>query len=392
MVSRKKGINKKVKIGANIRIYESTPSGIQNFIRGLFTTLITKYPTYEFTFFSTGKKQFEKKASYVTAKSSIISFIRKINPLLVNIFFDNLYILKLIYPAKLNIFIGSSYILPLFKPRNTKYITIIYDLSYLRYEHTPFKLYLNLVMYMKCVVPLVLKRADVIVVPSHFVKYEIEKKYHTSAEKLVVVYGGRDEYFHQITDKKKYDELRRKYLISEEYCFTNATNHERKNITGLVEAFRMITDKKIELIITGLLPESAIIELKNHINRQGLQKRVKFLGFVTKEDLRLLYSNARVFIFPSFEEGFGFPVLEAAACGCLPICSDTGSLPELIGQKQLTFNPRNVQSITRKINTVLSLTEKEYADELARVVSYTKQFTWSNTAEQYHRLFQKLLV
>lgn len=383
---------KKSRIGVNIRIYEEKPSGIQNFIRSLFTELIKTYPEYQFIFFSTGKKKIEQAATYITGKSIIISLLKKIDPLLVNIFFDNLYILKLIFRQKLNIFIGSSYIVPLIKPKNVKYIPIIYDLSYLTYKHNPFNLYLNLVMYMKLLMPFILKRANAVVVPSLYVKQMIKKKYNTNDNKIVVIYGGRDEYFYKIKDEKKFDALRKKYGISNDYCFTNATNHERKNIHGLIDAFSRI-DKlsEFQLIITGLLPETATVELKDYIHRHNLDKKIKYLGFVTKEDLRTLYSYAKIFIFPSFEEGFGLPVLESASCGCLPICSDTGSLPEITGNKKLLFNPRDINSIVQKINEVLLLNQFNYNIELAIVQKHINKFTWQKAAKEYNYLFQKMM-
>lgn len=383
---------KKSRIGVNIRIYEEKPSGIQNFIRSLFTELIKTYPEYQFIFFSTGKKKIEQAATYITVKSIIISLLKRINPLLINIFFDNLYILKLIYRQKLDIFIGSSYIVPLIKPKNVKYIPIIYDLSYLNYKHNPFNLYLNLVMYMKLVIPFILKRADAVVVPSLYVKNEIKKRYNTQDSKIIVIYGGRDEYFYKIKDEKKIDTLRKKYGIYREYCFTNTTNPERKNIYGLIDAFVKI-DKftQYQLIITGLLLEDKTKELKDYINRFGVAKKIKFLGFVPKEDLRILYSNAKIFIFPSFEEGFGFPVLEAVSCGCLSICSDTGSLPEIIGNKKLLFNPRDIKSIVQKINEVLLLNQSNYNTELAIIQKHINKFIWEKAAKEYNDLFQKMM-
>jgi len=393
MGSLSKGVEKKKsRIGVNIRIYEEKPSGIQNFIRFLFTELIKTYPEHQFIFFSTGKKKIEQTAIYITSNSIIISLLKKINPLLINIFFDNLYILKLICRQKLDIFIGSSYIVPLIKPKNVKYIAVIYDLSYLNYKHNPFNLYLNLVMYMKLFIPFILKRADSIVVPSLYVKQMIKKKYNTNDNKIVIIYGGRDEYFYKIKDEKKFETLRKRYNISREYCFTNTTNIERKNIYGLIDAFVKI-DKytQYQLIITGLLLEDKIKELKDYINRFGVDKKIKFLGFVPKEDLRILYSNAKIFIFPSFEEGFGFPVLEAVSCGCLSICSNTGSLPEIIGNKKLLFNPRDINSIVQKINEVLLLNQFNYNTELAIIQKHIKKFTWKKAVKEYNYLFQKMM-
>ncbi len=393
MASSKEDLAKnKPKIGVNIRIYEEKPSGIQNFIQGLFTELIQNYPQYQFIFFSTGKKKIEATAQYITAHSIFISILKRINPLLINIFFDNLFVLKLMLSQKLSIFIGPCYILPIMKPKNMKYITVIYDLSYLTYKHNPFNLYMNLVMYMKLNIPYILKRADAIVVPSQYVKNEIIKKYHTDSKKLTVIYGGKDEFFYRVKDDEKIKEIRKKYVFSGEYCFTNATNHERKNIFGLIAAFKNIKKfSDTQLIITGLLPDVTILELKDYIQKLNLNAKVRFFGFVSKDELRTLYSFAKIFIFPSFEEGFGLPILESASCGCLPICSNTGALPEIIGNKNLLFNPRDKNSITQKINQVLKLNQSEYKKELVIVEQHLQKFTWKRTAKEWAFLFNTLL-
>ena len=147
----------------------------------------------------------------------------------------------------------------------------------------------------------------------------------------------------------------------------------------------------MQLIITGLLPEKTIQELNDHVHKLQLDQQVKFLGFVSKEDLRILYSSAALFVFPSFEEGFGFPVIEAVLCGCLPICSNTGSLPEVIGNKNLTFNPWEIESITSKMNEVLRYSSSKYAHELLGVRKHVEKFTWEKTAEKFGAVLKKII-
>lgn len=385
-------VKTKIKIGVNIRIYEEIHSGIQNFITGLFNEL-SKNKKYDYLFFTTGKKRINKESTHILANSNLLHLINKFDPRLAKVFFDNLYVLKLIMSHRVKIFVSPSFILPLFKPKGVFYVTVIHDLSFLKYRHNPLKIYNNLVLYMKFLLPLVLKRADIVIVDSNYVKKEIKKEYpNINMGKIYVIYPGKNGFFYKIADKKNFTAVVEKFNISQEYCFTNATNHERKNIYGLIDAFSKINKfSQFQLVITGLLPETTILELKEYIHRLNLDNKIKFLGFVTNEELRILYSCAKIFIFPSFEEGFGLPVLESASCGCLPVCSNTGALPEVIGNKRLLFNPRDIQSIVQKINEILLFDEADYNRELAIVQKHIKKFTWEKAAKEYDHLFEKIM-
>ncbi len=377
----------KTLIGVNLRMMEEKPSGIQNYISGLFKELI-KNADLEFLFFSTGNKKIQEDLQHFKANSSIMNFLKRIDPRLANIFFDNFYILRFIKDFRVKIFLSPSFILPFFKPKGVKFIAVIHDLSFLSYKHNPFRIYMNLVMYMKTLMPFIIKKADFLVVDSIFTKKELEKVYKAESKKIKVIYPGRDNFFFPVKDEAAFLKLIKKYNLRKKFIFTTATNHERKNIFGLIDAFKEMKSTEYQLIICGLLPDFTVIKLQEYLEELNLTGKVKFLGFVSGEELRLFYSYARLFVFPSFEEGFGLPVLEAASCGCLPICSNTGALPEVIGDKELLFNPRNTLSITEKIEEVLSWPEEKYLLHLQKIKKHINQFSWQTAADQYLELFK----
>ena len=383
--------NSKPVVGVNIRIFEEKPSGIQNFIQGLFSQLVRE-KKYEYFFFTTGPKKIEETSKYINPNSWLLNVIKRIDRRLLNIFFDNIYVLKLIKSEKINIFIAPSFILPIFKPKGVYFVTVIHDLSFLTYKNNPFKIYMNLVMYMKTLMPFILKRADIVIVPSNYVKNEIKRIYKVNSDKIRVIYEGKDPFFYPNKDKNKFEEIKKQYNIGNNFLFTNATNQERKNVFGLIQAFTQINKyNQYQLAISGLLPEKNQRELEQYILNNNLTKKIKYLGYVSKEELRILYSFARLFIFPSFEEGFGLPILESSSCDCLPICSNTGSLPEVMGDRNLLFNPRDINSMTAKINEVLAWDDQTYTSNLKLVKTYTDKFSWEKTAEEYSQSFEKLI-
>lgn len=378
-------------IGINIRMLEETPSGIQNFISCLFREMSRRDIRYKYLFLSTGNNRIENvpfKDQYLKSDSLLMNLFEKIDHRLANIFFDNLYILKLIKDFQIKFFVSPSYILPIFKPKDVKFITVIHDLSFLKYKHNPLRIYMNLVMYMKIMMPGVLKRADLIIVPSSFVKKELEKIYHTDPLKIKIIYEGRDTFFHPVQDKKEFLKIQRKFKIENKYLFTIATNHERKNLLGLIKAFSVLKNRKdLQLVICGLLPDFAVENLKKEIKALNLEKEIKFLGFVSRDELRVLYSKALLFVFPSFEEGFGLPILESVSCGCLPVCSNTGSLPEVIGNRDLLFDPYNFKAMKNKIDEVLSWSKEKSAWHFKLVENHTGKFSWEKCAAQYLEIF-----
>lgn len=382
---------KKNIIGVNIRMLEERPSGIQNFIICLFKEMAKIDTGYKYFFLSTGNNRIEDvpfKNQYLKSNSWLMNLFEKIDHRLANIFFDNLYILKLIKDFQVKIFVSPSFILPIFKPQGVKFITVIHDLSFLKYKHNPFRVYMNLVMYMKIMMPGVLKKADLIIVPSGFVKKELERIYHIDSSKIKIIYEGGDAFFHPVKDKKEFFKIQTKFKIKEKYLFTTATNHERKNLFGFIKAFKVLKKREdLQLIICGLLPDFAVENLKKEIKALDLEEEIKFLGFVSRNELRVLYSNALLFVFPSFEEGFGLPILESVACGCLPVCSSTGSLPEVIGNRNLLFDPYDLKGMRDKIDEVLSWNKKKIARHLKSVENHTEKFSWRKCAEEYVKNF-----
>jgi alpha-1,3-rhamnosyl/mannosyltransferase len=114
-------------------------------------------------------------------------------------------------------------------------------------------------------------------------------------------------------------------------------------------------------------------------SRTGMAGRVLLTGYVDEEDLAALYSGAELFVMPSLYEGFCMPVLEAMACGTAVACSNASSLPEVVGDAGMTFDPRDVADIVRAIKHLLS-SEALRAELVARGRERCRQFTWSACA------------
>ena len=170
-----------------------------------------------------------------------------------------------------------------------------------------------------------------------------------------------------------------------------------KNLSRLIDAFKLVDDlnsgSSLKLILVGDYKDdpffSAYPQLKAQVGHLDLNRKVVFTGFIPDEDLAYLYNAATLLVFPSLEEGFGLPAIEAMACGTPVVASSTGSLPEILGPAGRFFDPMNVDEMAFVIRELLSdepLRQKLKADGHLRA----EGFRWKRAAEQTLAIFEEL--
>ena len=120
-----------------------------------------------------------------------------------------------------------------------------------------------------------------------------------------------------------------------------------------------------------------------------LRDEVIFTDFVPDTDLPAYYSGAEIFVLPSLYEGFGFPVLEAMACGCPVITSDTSSLPEIVSESGIMVNPTQINSLTQVMRGVLS-DDKLRNELIRRGLEQAKRFSWERAAEETLEVYNQM--
>jgi glycosyltransferase involved in cell wall biosynthesis len=165
-----------------------------------------------------------------------------------------------------------------------------------------------------------------------------------------------------------------------------------KNHKALLAALKLLKDRYRfdgQLVLTGIAMK-ANSEIMDEIGRLGLKDTVKVLGYLPYEDLPCLYNLAWLMVFPSLFEGFGIPLVEAMACGCPVACSNVTSIPEVIGDAGLTFDPNSVEDLAEKV--YLLWTDEEQKKTL-RIKGLqragSKVFSWENTARETINVYKK---
>ncbi len=229
-----------------------------------------------------------------------------------------------------------------------------------------------------------LERADAIIAVSKFSKRELTEMYGVEPERIEVIYQGVT-----VVPAKQIKES----LPSNYFIFVG-TIEPRKNLGRLLEAWRIVRSRmtgkwKHKLLIAGA-EGWGCASIREQAREKGIEDDLITLGYVEKEDLPALYRGAEALVFPSIYEGFGLPPLEAMAQGTPVISSSKASLPEVVGEAAIMFDPYNPDEIADAIIRIAE--DRKLRDELiSRGKERVKSFSWQKTARETLELYRKLL-
>ncbi len=232
------------------------------------------------------------------------------------------------------------------------------------------------------------KNAKKIFTISEFSKSDIIKTYGIAAKDVIVAYPGTKKVESEKLKVQSMEDLNKKFGIEKNYILFVGTLQPRKNIEKLIEAFSVIKKKELQLVVVGK-KGWMYEEILNAPDRFKVKDKVKFLDFVSDDDLPSFYKDAICFVLPSLYEGFGLPILEAMKYGCPVITSNISSLPEAGGDAALYFDPQDVADIAKKIDRVIS-DEKLRSEMIKKGYQQVKKFSWEKTAKETLRVLEEL--
>ena len=223
-------------------------------------------------------------------------------------------------------------------------------------------------------------QSDKIIAVSQSTKDDLTHFYGIEPEKIKVIYSGVGEEFRPMLRPCQGTASRVKYHLPEKFILYFGTIEPRKNIIGLIKAFEILKNKDCKLVIAGT--RGWLYQDIFKTARESKRSRdIFFTGFVVPEDKPELYNLAELFVYPSFFEGFGFPPLEAMACGIPTIVAVNSSLPEIVGQAGIMINPTNVDELSWAMET--ALTDDNLRKRLIKKgLEQAHKFSWQKCAQK----------
>jgi len=235
------------------------------------------------------------------------------------------------------------------------------------------------------------KRASKIFVVSEYTKREVVKHYGISAGKILVTHNGVDPRFKPSGDPQAIARVKQKYGIGELYILHVGAIFVRRNIPTLISAFREIANElPCQLVLVGPNRTNPYQDISALIKEKKLERQVVWIEYASDEDLSLLYEGAHLLTLLSAYEGFGFPAIEAMACGTPVVASNLTSLPEVVGDAGLLVDPSDVESVCNAIFRVL-IDNKLRASLASKALERAKNFSWKKTAEKSLAAFEELV-
>lgn len=287
---------------------------------------------------------------------------------------------------KCDLFFSPSHYVPLLAPMPK--VCSIMDLGYLEYTTQFRKIDFWQLKVWTAISIFVSKKIFAI---SNSTKTDIVRHYPSAKGKVhVTPLAYDDDKFNINISDKDVRRVRDRYSIVSDYVLYLGMLKPSKNIEGLVEAFSKVSEQKdIKLVIAG--KKGWMFEsIFNKVKELGLEKKVIFTDFVDEEDKPALIKGAKVFVLPSFWEGFGLDILNAMACGVPVIASNVGSIPEVLGDAGVLIDPKDASSIAKGISEVLFGSEAKYNNYREKGLVQVKKFSWEKTARETLRVLESI--
>lgn len=355
----------KMKIGIAARGLDKQSGGVKQYIESITSALLKIDKVNEYYIFHNTHDHVNK---FPSAKNIVLESSNKM-------IWDYFLLPKELGKHKLDVIIFPKNVVPFFV--NTKSIIVIHDLAYFMPELNAYSLIDTI--YMKNMIRSSLKRADGVISISQNTKSDIIKLIGTDENKLTVVSEAADSKYRNIFDTIKLKEIKAKYKLCDKFIFYSGSLSPRKNMVRFLLAYDKIkAEIPYNLVLTGgrSWNDGNVREIIDKMGNSVLE-----LGYVNDEDMPFIYNLADLFVYPSLYEGFGLPPLEAMACGCPVIASNSSSIPEVVGDAAILIDPYDIDDLAKRMYEVLTNDELREG-MVSKGLDRAKQFSWEKSARE----------
>lgn len=366
-------------IGVDIRPMAGQRTGIQEYTEQILAHLIPLAPEHKFKLFFSSLRQRLPEHDWLKAPNVEIHNFKIPN----NLMFFSGGVWE--FP-KLDRLIGGAdvffsphfFLAPL--SNECRRVTTFHDLSYLRFPE--FFTWRKRFWHTVEMNPASQARfSDRLIAVSESTKKDLIELYKIDPVNIEVVPLGVKM---TAPDEKELVEFKKKHQLSERFIFYLGTIEPRKNVSGLVGAFNLLKERAgfedVELVIAGKKGWH-FEDVLDGIADSPYAAAIRYVGHISDEERPFFYTAASAFIYPSFFEGFGSPVLEAMACGAPVITSPNSSLPEVAGQAALYVNPYNLSDMAEAMRILVS--DEAVREKIKKIgLEQAKKFSWQTAAEK----------
>jgi glycosyltransferase involved in cell wall biosynthesis len=240
-----------------------------------------------------------------------------------------------------------------------------------------------------------LKKASLLLSISEFSRSEGLEHLDFSLDQIVNISSAAEPFFNDMAPATDPVALKEKFGITRPFVLYTGGADPRKNLSRLMESYALIPKElrlQHQLVLAGRIDRAEHLSLLKGIKASGMDEdEVVFTEYITDEELQTLYYTCKLFVFPSWHEGFGLPALEAMKCGAAVISSNTSSLPEVVNLEEALFDPLSTKSITGKLVEFLSKPEL-----IERMKAHAKiqapLFSWDASAKKAIASFEALVA
>ena len=276
--------------------------------------------------------------------------------------------------------------LPLLK--GTRVVATVHDLATLHLDN---KYDAARMFYNRRIVPALIRRADRIITVSRFTASDLVNLVGYPADRITVIYPGiHRQAYRPVPPGECRTRLKVKYGLESPFIvFVSRIEHPAKNHLRLIQAFERLKARRpseLKLVLAGADWNGAEI-VRAYAASGPLAGDVVFTGFVPLDDIPYFYSGCECMAYPSLFEGFGFPIIEAMACGAPVVCSNTSSMKEIAGDLAPTFDPMSVDGIADALEGALDRGKSEGL--AARGIAYAGTFEWEDAAKKVVDVYRR---
>ncbi len=364
-----------MRIGADVRPFLEKETGVGVYFRNLLFRLAARDRENEYYLFSSSwKTRFRPDRVPPFARGRFRDFripVRAVN-----------WLWRTWRRPSLDTFFGVRLDLshsptPLVLPTRGRKIVTVYDLFFL---DEPEKADREARKVFQRRVAASLEKADGVLTISEFTRRALLDRFPLDERRVRTTHLGVDDAFRAEPDAAELEQARAELDLPRRFLLFVGASERRKNLPGLIEALGLIRAGGLDvgLVVAGR-PGEDEARVREAVARSGLERHVRFAGYLPDPAVRALYRLAAALVLPSFSEGFGLPVLEAMASGTPVVCSAAGALPEVAGDAALYFDPREPREIAARAAAVLE--DAATRDRLiARGRIRSLDFSWDATA------------